>query len=295
MLLEREDYTMGLFSPNYIKPGPGISKDAPKKKGIFLYFEILARKIFKLYQASWLYCVCSIPYLVIMFFYTSHIFGGYIGQLSESAVESGIVSSVDINLIIFIISCLMTVSVFTLWGAGPASAGYAYVTRCFTREEHAWILSDFFSKMKENFKQSMLVVVMDFAFLFLIANAFAQYWSMYNTQNQFIWLILLYVCVLILFVYTFMHFNIYQVMVTYDCKMRDLFKNSILLGLGRAPVNLILIVLSLALYVVAFHYLQPLVAVFVILVGLFGFLRFPVEFNSARMIEKIVHNSSEEK
>ena len=30
---------MGLF--DYGKEGPGVSKDAPKKKGVFLFFELL--------------------------------------------------------------------------------------------------------------------------------------------------------------------------------------------------------------------------------------------------------------
>ena len=34
---------MGLFSFNYAKPGPGVDRDAPKKKGIFLYFELLTQ------------------------------------------------------------------------------------------------------------------------------------------------------------------------------------------------------------------------------------------------------------
>ncbi|MBR5808875.1 MAG: hypothetical protein IKY39_02040 [Clostridia bacterium] len=35
---------MGIF-PNYEKAGAGIDKNAPKKRGIFLYFELIARYI----------------------------------------------------------------------------------------------------------------------------------------------------------------------------------------------------------------------------------------------------------
>ena len=35
---------MGIFNRNYSTPGPGISKDAPKKKGLNLFYEILFRK-----------------------------------------------------------------------------------------------------------------------------------------------------------------------------------------------------------------------------------------------------------
>ncbi len=280
---------MGLFSSNYSKPGPGVSKDAPKKKGIFLYIEILGRKIFKLFQISWLYCLCSLPYLILMFFYSSYIFGGYIQQLLQGFTEA------NSNLSVFVISCFITMFVFVLWGSGPASAGFAYVTRCFSREEHAWILSDFFVKTKENFKQSMILVIIDFVTLFVISNAIIQYWSIYAAGNNMIWLLLMYICILILFLYTFIHFNIYQLMVTYDCKFKDLIKNSLLLSLGRAPINLILMIFASGLMIVAFNYLHPLEAVLVVLVIAFGFIRFPIEFNSARMIEKIIKTSSEVK
>ena len=35
---------MGLFTPNYVKPGPGIDKDAPPKTGLALFFEIFIRE-----------------------------------------------------------------------------------------------------------------------------------------------------------------------------------------------------------------------------------------------------------
>ena len=43
---------MGLFKANYAKPGPGVSKDAPQKRRIIVFFEILGRKYWKLAQAN---------------------------------------------------------------------------------------------------------------------------------------------------------------------------------------------------------------------------------------------------
>ena len=34
---------MGLFHQNFDKPGPGVSPNAPRKKGAARYFEVLAR------------------------------------------------------------------------------------------------------------------------------------------------------------------------------------------------------------------------------------------------------------
>lgn len=52
---------MGLFSRNYDKPGPGISKNAPKKKAFFVFWEIYARKFWKLIIANLVYVLLCIP------------------------------------------------------------------------------------------------------------------------------------------------------------------------------------------------------------------------------------------
>lgn len=53
----------GLF--NYSKPGPGVDKDAPKKKRFFLFFELYFRKFWKLIQLNLLFLVCCIPIVTI--------------------------------------------------------------------------------------------------------------------------------------------------------------------------------------------------------------------------------------
>ncbi|MBQ3133314.1 MAG: YesL family protein [Clostridia bacterium] len=55
---------MGLFSrwgERQLRAGKGVSKDAPKKKAFFVFFEILARKFWKLGTANLLYVACSLP------------------------------------------------------------------------------------------------------------------------------------------------------------------------------------------------------------------------------------------
>ncbi len=45
---------MGMFF-NYDRPGPGVDKNAPKKKGVSLFFELLGRNISKLLLSNILY------------------------------------------------------------------------------------------------------------------------------------------------------------------------------------------------------------------------------------------------
>lgn len=282
---------MGLFSYNYSKAGPGVDKNAPRKKGVFLFFELLGRKFFKLMQAMWICGILSIPYLVLMFLFIVGVFGGYFLEAINNITN---LNSTDVSTLMILLCGFFTVIIYTLWGSGPASAGFAYVTRCFTREEHSWILSDFLKKTKENLKQSLMLVLIDFIILYLVPNAIVLYWKMYVSSNQFIWLVLMYVCIMALIVYTFMHFHIYQIMVTFDCKFKDLIKNSLMLACGKSPINLLLAVISVIFTVLIFNVFHPIISMLISVAIIFGVLRFTFEFYSARTVEKLIDNSSEE-
>ncbi len=287
-------FQMGLFSFNYAKPGPGVDKDAPKKKGIFLYFELLGRKFFKLCQANMLYFLCSIPYIVLMFMFITGMFGGYFTEIITKGFGENAEAETISNAVLMLTS-FFTMMIFALWGSGPASASFAYITRCFTREEHAWIWSDFFKIFKENFKQAIAVVIIDFVMLYLFFNAIYQYWHFYTQQNSFIWMLLSYLCIIMTVIYTFMHFHIYQIMVTFECKFRDLIKNAFMLAFGKAPMNLVLMVIVFAIFGVMFSYLQPMFAVFICFIIGIGLVRYPIEFYSARTILRIAVELREDK
>ena len=51
---------MGLFTRNFDKPGPGVSPDAPRKKGAARFFEILGRDFSTIWLAGIL-AVCRLP------------------------------------------------------------------------------------------------------------------------------------------------------------------------------------------------------------------------------------------
>ncbi|MGN0994872.1 MAG: DUF624 domain-containing protein [Butyricicoccus sp.] len=52
---------MGLFTPNYLKEGPGISKDAPPKKGVALFVEILGREFWQVVKLNLMFLICCLP------------------------------------------------------------------------------------------------------------------------------------------------------------------------------------------------------------------------------------------
>lgn len=64
---------MGLFHQNFDKPGPGISPNAPRKKGAARYFEVLTRDFSTFWIAGLLAMISSLPFaLGLWFAVTTH-------------------------------------------------------------------------------------------------------------------------------------------------------------------------------------------------------------------------------
>ena len=54
---------MGLFHQNFDKPGPGVSPDAPRKKGAARFFEILGRDFSTIWMAGLLALILSLIHI----------------------------------------------------------------------------------------------------------------------------------------------------------------------------------------------------------------------------------------
>lgn len=285
---------MGLFGGNWSAPGPGVEKDAPKKKGIFLYFEILLRKFWNLIHVNVIYFTASILFLVLLYLFAPIPAPLVESMASAMNAEGADLASITANLQVGLRS-MFAVAMFVLWGCAPMSAGYAYVTRCFTREQHAWVWSDFKDKVIENFKQSIVVFAFDILVLFLSVYSIFFYYMSYLQTSQYIWLIFCSLISMLVYIYTMMHFYIYQLMVTFKCTLKQLYKNAFLLAIAKLPMNVLLTVIAGALVYLAFIVLSPAVAV-----GLSFFLwvsmaRFPIEFYASRVIQKLIIDGAESK
>ncbi|MEE1350696.1 MAG: DUF624 domain-containing protein [Clostridia bacterium] len=271
---------MGLFN-RYLKEGPGVEKDAPKKKGIFLFFEIYFRKFFKLLKAGLYYMFESLPFLIIGVLF----FGPLISRCW--GIEEAIAGIADNNsaMVMFVfIAC----GLLNLFGSGPAAAGYAYVTRCFVRGEHTWVWSDGWDKIKENFKNAILLIVLDFVIIFaavygiyfygaFAADAPAAIQKFFGVSRGIVTVSFL--------LYTMMHIFLYQIMVTYECGFKNLLKNSFIMMMAKLPMCLLLTAVTSALFILLFVYFGKL-GIFVYAILGISLTRFPLEFYAARVIEK---------
>lgn len=268
---------MGIFN-GYLKEGPGVDKNAPKKKGIFLYTELVGRKFFDLLKADCLLSLVSIPFFVLVMFFSAPV-------MRNVFVASHLVDDAQV---LIMLDVFFGGFIFTFFGSGPASAAYAYVTRSFTRSEHVWVASDGMDIFKENFKNAILMVLLDTAVIYLAMNAVAFYGARGDSISAFLRLF-----VLVLFcVYALSHMFAYQIMVTYQCKFIDIVKYSLVMTLAKLPMCIMLAVAACAVWVALWYFLGIAGVIIYLVVGLI-FARYPLEFYAARVVAKNIEKTTE--
>lgn len=202
-----------------------------------------------------------------------------------AAMEGTGFSAADLQIML---ALMLAVAVFVLWGSGPASAAYAYVNRCFTRGEPVWVASDGKDKFKENFKQGMIVVIIDAVVFVLGINAVHFYYSLYASSGSILWMLLTYVMVLALIIYTMMHPYLYQMMVTFECKIGALYKNALIMTLAKLPGNFFTLLVNVAVLFALFLFINPIAAALIVAVIGLCITRYPGEFYAARVIERSI-------
>ena len=273
---------MGLFN-NYMKDGPGVDVNAPRRKGIFLYFEISGRKFFPLIKANFLYFLISLPMIAIYLFLSQQYVSVFIGieNIKAFANDTGIA----MEGLVFTYNIVFAGLMYNFFGSGPASAAYSYITRCFTRSQPVWVWSDGVDKFKENFKYSMLLALIDIVVLYVASVAI----GFYRSQSGMIYSFLYIFIIIVFVIYAMSHSFMYQIIVTYDCKFKDVIKNASILTIAKLPMCVLLFLISLVLCVVVFNFREIGVIVYAT-VGM-SVLKYPLEFYAARVIEKNIANT----
>ena len=203
----------GLF--NYEKEGPGIAKDAPKKKRFIVFLETFKRNFWKFIPISLLYLLLSIPVLT----------------------------------------------------NGFANIGITHVMRNTERDKHSFGASDFFEVIKKNWKQSLIAGIINVILTLLIAFAAYFYYEQYLATGSIIWVGGFSLMLSILMMFKFARYYMWNMIMTFDLKLKDVYKNSFRLALANLWRNFlvgILLLLTYAFYIAIMYFLNY-VAVWVLM------------------------------
>ena len=233
----------GLF--NYSKEGPGVSRDAPKKKRFFLFFELYFRKFWKL-------CLVNIIYVLFCIPMVAAVFALYL-------IAS---TSTDFTTQPWFIPAAILSFVLAAVTFGPATAGATYVLRNFAREEHAYIWYHFWKAFKSNFRQASVMGVIDILVSCIAAYVIMFYAMSMGEGNSFV--ILLILSVIFLIIFTVMNYYVYLLMVTIELPFIHLIKNSFILSVLGIKYNVVVFIFTFiigALEVLFFPITLPVVLI----------------------------------
>lgn len=262
---------MGIF-PNYEKAGAGIDKNAPKKRGIFLYFELIGRYLWKFIKANMLYTAISIPVLMVYHYLFLCVFGTIYGADAELSLVNHSALTFTVLLAIF-------------WGTGPVSCGFTHLLRGMAREEHIWVSLDFFDKSKESFKHGLVFLIVDLL-VFVVSMTSISVYSSYVESKSNVFIIPMVIIITGLVIYTGMHFFMYELEVTFENKLKEIYKNSLLMTIATFPM---LFLIAGIICLLSYFIFGILPSAGIIIVGFLfwvGLMRFIIDFYSARYIKR---------
>ena len=171
------------------------------------------------------------------------------------------------------ISMLLLVMIPMMGLAGIGSTGQMYILRNWARDEHAFMWQDYKASIKENWKQGLVVGLLNGLSLFLAYIAYVFYGDMASSRGVF-FVIPQMLMVVLLIVWWMINEVIFPMMVTYDMKLSQLIRNSAIMVVARLPISFVILLGSLVvpvLLVFFVPYPQISMMILVLLYGLIGF------------------------
>lgn len=243
---------MGLLSANYNKPGPGVDKDAPQKPRFFVFFEVVKRKFWNLIKVNLMFVLFNILALVVANYISSVLF-------QRIRLDGGMG---DLVIRVFFASIITLIPVITI---GPVQAGFTYVLRNYSREEHSFIWGDFKENFLKNFKQGMVITIIDILAMIVFSIAINVYSSMNGILPIFGATFML-ISVVIFFM---MHLYIYPMLVTVNLSVKNIYKNALIFSIMKFIPNLLMIILNLLIAFLAFYIPVLGVVIYVLLLPAF--------------------------
>lgn len=257
---------MSLFGNDYESAGSGISKNAPKKTGAALYFDILWRKLWKLLSLNFLYMLFFAPLLI----------GGVLLLKIDDKTAAVIAAAVCAAVFAVVI--------------GPATAGLTRVMRKFILEKPSFIINDFFKGFKDNFGKASLIGIVDVLMALSIIAGFKIYPQLAQQTGSNFFYVLYVISVSVALVVVMMNFYIFLMLTATDLSFKNLIKNSFMLMFVAIKTSFLAFIIIAAILAVMVFLIPFLILLCILPFFPFAFLAFTVCFLCYPVIQKYVIN-----
>ena len=277
---------MSFFSPDYETPGAGVPENEPQKPGPIRYFIVSGRKFWDMVVLNLLYFLFSLPAIVI---YTliGLLFLGKAGDAVGGALASEGMTDIQILELKAAVHIVLSVGfgflMTVLLGSGAPRAGLSFVLRNYSREEHAFLWSDFWENTKKNLGKGTVIFLIDVLFTFIICLDIASY----GGAGTFWGLIASYIALFIFIIYILMHPYIYMILVTFGLKLKAAYKNALMLTAVKIFQNAGCLVLAVVMTLVILELANRWpVLMFLLLMAVFSFPCLILDMNSFSVVKK---------
>ena len=202
--------------------------DMPKTR-VSLFFLVLKERFFDIVKLNMLQLVFWLPFLI--WTYINFVAIQSIDAQTLLAAENGaqqyksMLMSYVMMWLIGIVPCIAI--------TGPSSAGAAYVTRNWARDQHAFMFSDFKDAFKSNWKQALPVSLLTSVVPVLAFTAIS-YYSNAASENMLLMMPMI-VVISATMMWTLMLPLLYPMMVGYELRLKDIIKNAFIMSAARFP------------------------------------------------------------
>lgn len=266
---------MGLFY-NYNKPGKGVEKDEPKKKGIALFWELLRRKFFSYIKLNFIYAITCFPAIILIWIF-----------LTQTLQDLAQAQTPEMISAIGILALVLSVFIAMCFSLSPFSAGYYYVLRNFVRENHSWVFSDFCQQTGANIKQTIAMYIIDLIFVLMSIFVFRIYFIL-SVAGVLAIQIMSVVYLIAVILYSASTPYKWTMMCTFKLNFFQIIKNSLLLVCGEFGKTLIYLATTLVYLVVLYLLFVNFTYFAALLMLLLGFSMFGLiqEINILPVMEK---------
>lgn len=287
------------------KEGKGVTKSQALKgenTDIYSFFRVLKTRFWNISALNMLYIIVNFPiifgliYLSGVFFaettapaspFYSQLFG--MMQYGEtpyiSMLSSIIGTNADLSVPTTVAKIFGYLTLLIVFTNGISSVGASYITRNFVRGEPTFILSDFFSAINKNFKQSVVLGILDSLFLFIFGYGSMTY---FINSGTYVVNVMLFAEILLFLIYLTMRFYMYTLLITFDLNIVKILKNSFIFAVVGFKRNIVawigvIFVLFVNLYLL---FTIPMLGVIMPFLITPGFLMFICSFCTYPVIKK---------
>ena len=153
---------------------------------------------------------------------------------------------------------------------GISTIGFCYNLREIVRCEPFYSVKDFFGTIKKNFKQGIVLAILDGLVLFFLYYDIIIYYANMKAGN-FLMQMAFYLVVIVAILFYQFRYYCYTIMITFDMNFRSIFKNSLYLLFLGWKRNLVSLLGSAALVVLSLYLYLLLPSVGIIFPVIFGF------------------------